>query len=480
MNKFLIIFICLTITTQIHAQNNWKVFKAAPIPSMTADFTPTPFEVKKINKEKVIENREQLTGIVENFNIATPNTIPGNFIVSMIQDKKGAVWIGTFGGGVAKFDGFIWKVFNTFNSKLPSDVVYSLAVDNKNNIWIGTVDGLAKFNGIEWEVYNKTNSKLPSNMIYSLAVDAQDNKWIGTTKGLVKLSGSNWKNYNTLNSKIPHNHVTALAISGKVLWIGTFEGLAKFDGANWKVYKKSNSPLPYDDIYSLYTDKSNKIYIGTWGGGLATLLNNDWDVYNSSNSLLPDNYVSSVLIINKNMWIGTLNGLVISDAEKWKVVKSRNSSLPNDLIYSLLNDEYGNTWIGTENGLAVYNNAGFKLLGLNKKNAKDDNSNKMNSAFYSIDNKINLSSYYSHTLEKISFSRHDKKLITGFNISKKGFLNITLENLFNHEIITLKKEMLDAGEHSFEFNLEKTDKNFYLLRFSVGDYWSIKKIHFIE
>jgi ligand-binding sensor domain-containing protein len=69
------------------------------------------------------------------------------------------------GGGLAKFDGINWTVYNTSNSGLPDNYVYAIAIDGQGNKWIGTLGGgLAKFDGVNWTVYNTSNSGLPYNV----------------------------------------------------------------------------------------------------------------------------------------------------------------------------------------------------------------------------------------------------------------------------------------------------------------------------
>ena len=51
-----------------------------------------------------------------------------------------------WGGGLAKFDGTNWTVYNTSNSGLPDNDVSSLAIDGSGNKWIGTGGGLAVYN----------------------------------------------------------------------------------------------------------------------------------------------------------------------------------------------------------------------------------------------------------------------------------------------------------------------------------------------
>jgi ligand-binding sensor domain-containing protein len=42
---------------------------------------------------------------------------------------------------LTRFDGEIWKVFDTENSGLPYNGFVRLAIDTKGNMWIGTFGG---------------------------------------------------------------------------------------------------------------------------------------------------------------------------------------------------------------------------------------------------------------------------------------------------------------------------------------------------
>ena len=161
--------------------------------------------------------------------------LPSSWIMSITIDGDGAKWIGT-SGGMVKFDGENWTVYNESNSALPSNMVRSIAIDDSGIKWIGTsprwdgVDyvggGLVKFDGTNWTVYNTSNSGIPDNFIRSIAIDGRGIKWIGTLdSGLVRFDGTDWKIYNTLNSSLPSNDVYSIVIdSNENKWIGTWYG----------------------------------------------------------------------------------------------------------------------------------------------------------------------------------------------------------------------------------------------------------------
>ena len=50
--------------------------------------------------------------------------LPNNSICSISIDSVGNKWIGTFGGGLIKFDNTIWTVYNTSNAGLPITMSY--------------------------------------------------------------------------------------------------------------------------------------------------------------------------------------------------------------------------------------------------------------------------------------------------------------------------------------------------------------------
>jgi ligand-binding sensor domain-containing protein len=82
-------------------------------------------------------------------------------------------------------------VYDKWNSKLPDNHVLAIAIDGQGNKWIGTKGGgLAKFDGVNWTVYNTSNSGLPNDDVRAIAIDGQGNKWIGTYgEGLRSLTG---------------------------------------------------------------------------------------------------------------------------------------------------------------------------------------------------------------------------------------------------------------------------------------------------
>ena len=87
-----------------------------------------------------------------------------NIVSSMIKDKKGFLWIGTY-GGLNRYDGKEFRQW-TMRDGLVFDAIRSLEVDKNNHVWIGTEFGLSRLREEEFQNFlSKDNSNLVGNDI---------------------------------------------------------------------------------------------------------------------------------------------------------------------------------------------------------------------------------------------------------------------------------------------------------------------------
>ncbi|GAB1442530.1 hypothetical protein MASR2M39_13660 [Ignavibacteriales bacterium] len=87
----------------------------------------------------------------------------GGNVVALAEDGD-YIWAVTTGGLVKIYKQTGSTVYyNKSNSGLPHNFVQSIAIDQSGNKWIGTLyGGLAKFDGTNWTVYNSYNSEIAS------------------------------------------------------------------------------------------------------------------------------------------------------------------------------------------------------------------------------------------------------------------------------------------------------------------------------
>ena len=74
-------------------------------------------------------------------NFTTAQGLASNSVFSSMEDKTGNLWFGTDGGGVSRYDG---KSFTNFTKAqgLADNIVFSIAQDQLVNLWFAPEGGL--------------------------------------------------------------------------------------------------------------------------------------------------------------------------------------------------------------------------------------------------------------------------------------------------------------------------------------------------
>ncbi|HVT52499.1 MAG TPA: two-component regulator propeller domain-containing protein, partial [Dongiaceae bacterium] len=114
-------------------------------------------------------------------------------IITIFEARNGQIWVGTYGGGVNVIDPATGLVRQLPHGTAPGAIsaasVNAFAEDSRGDLWIGTDGGgldLARPDGTVIRVFRhdpRDSDSLPSNTVYALAVDSQDRVWIGTNGG---------------------------------------------------------------------------------------------------------------------------------------------------------------------------------------------------------------------------------------------------------------------------------------------------------
>ena len=109
-----------------------------------------------------------------------------NYIVALLVDRDGTIWAGTWGGGLAHFDGKQWTNY-TMSDGLPANHVFSLHQGPDGSIWVGTSNGLAVRDAEGFRTYT-TADGLFSNIVFSMASAPDGSAWIGSFGGVARLA----------------------------------------------------------------------------------------------------------------------------------------------------------------------------------------------------------------------------------------------------------------------------------------------------
>lgn len=109
---------------------------------------------------------------------------------------------------------------------------------------------------------------------------------------------------------------------------------------SWETITTQNG-LPHNWIYDIYQDSTGRIWVGTWGGGLALRAEDQWTVFTKADGL----HCNEVTCIQEDrfgkIWIATDQGL--NTYEKGKI---EDAGLAGKSLLNITFDQQGNLWAG--------------------------------------------------------------------------------------------------------------------------------------
>lgn len=269
-----------------------------------------------------------------------PEWLGDKLVTAFADGPDGRVWIGTLGGGLTLYDYESGRASSIDaltgrRNALGDQRIMSLHQDRRGTLWIGTFAvGVRKL--------------LPGGRLESIGVKAGDVRslsaagimtifeardgqiWIGTHGGGANIVDP----ASGLVRQLPYGaatrgatsspHVTAIAQDARGnLWLGTEGGgldLARADGTVIRVFRhdpRNPASLPANTVYALTFDARERLWVATDGGGVAL-------VQGSAGA---------------------------PEAIRFKVY-TREEGLPSDTVYGLLSDSSGRVWLSGDAGLA--------------------------------------------------------------------------------------------------------------------------------
>jgi ligand-binding sensor domain-containing protein len=109
-----------------------------------------------------------------------------SYIFSVLVDHKDTVWVGTWGGGVSRYQDNQWQNYS-MSDGLAGNIVYSIAQGPDDVLWFGTNRGLSRFDGKHWKNYGVLDGMLNEH-IYAIAATEDNSIWAGSRSGVVRLA----------------------------------------------------------------------------------------------------------------------------------------------------------------------------------------------------------------------------------------------------------------------------------------------------
>jgi len=304
-------------------------------------------------------------------------TLSSNIVSCVFEDRSGVLWVGTFWGGMNKYDQRKSKFTHFMPNINENNIninVESLLKDSSGDIWVGTFNGLNRFDRntntfVDFNKITGKKEKLGSSRIRKLFTDSYGYFWIGTIDGLMKYDTkkkaiSVFKHIPGDTTSITGNLINDIYQDRKDnLWICTSTGLNVFDRKynTFKTYQHNNddsNSISNDQVLCIYEDSVDDLWLGTNWGGL-----NKFD--RVTGSFITYHYprlgfttLEPILEDNQgNLLIGSYQtGLNTFDRNTGEIrYITEKEGLINNTISSMIKDNSGNLWVGTDYGLTRFN-----------------------------------------------------------------------------------------------------------------------------
>ncbi len=298
-----------------------------------------------VGTENGLARIDKRTGKVESW--GEKEGLPFKVVTALEIDRRtGDLWLGMFGGGLARFSGGRFDHWNQLNSGLVNDVVYGVSLQG-DNVWVATTAGCSRFNTKtgEWTIFNEKNA--PMEEIWNYGVDAHDDKvylavW-GSGVLEYDVKTARWKEYLDPDGEmeidlyrddgIVHVITTAVNYVDKALWISTYFGVCRYDGRHWRGFFAHESGLPSDFNNNLRARSATEAWFCT-DKGLGACMDFDSDTW---------------VTYTRNQ-DGTGKAVVTKDKDVLEVIDGPINVPQSFIICADVDGD--DVWIGTGKGLA--------------------------------------------------------------------------------------------------------------------------------
>jgi ligand-binding sensor domain-containing protein len=315
--------------------------------------------------------------------------LPQSSVTSIVQTRDGYLWLGTF-GGLVRFDGVQFKVFNPNNAPgLPSSRILRLFEDRQGTLWIATEEGhVVRYANGRFESHLATGRGKMTGFIQTLAQADDNNLWLVSSEGqLVRFGGvpspgaaASWELLDTNSFYLARDVTGAMWISTDRsigLWrdghpdatekhrhsdeVGQRVIATSRSGGCWvavnghvqkirsgsPVIQNGEYPLADGDVDCMLEDHLGQLWAGTYGNGLYRYSTNGTVLHLTTRDGLPGNIIRAIYEDREgSLWVGTEGyGLVQLKPALFRSY-SRQQGLSGDCVLSVCEGVEGEIWIG--------------------------------------------------------------------------------------------------------------------------------------
>ncbi|MGC6467203.1 MAG: sensor histidine kinase [Akkermansiaceae bacterium] len=180
---------------------------------------------------------------------------PNTSVNAIFEDKKGALWLGTQGGGLLRF-------FQNNLERIPTShpSITSVAEDHEGNVWAGSAGGGLNLILPRSARFIDKSSGLPFGTTRSVTLDHQDRLWATTHSGQIGFEDDGkWHLFRNRPADLQATCIAADSQGG--IWVGSKkQGLYRVDGDRL-IPLESPNPLSNLAVRALLPSSDGDLWI---------------------------------------------------------------------------------------------------------------------------------------------------------------------------------------------------------------------------
>ncbi len=294
-----------------------------------------------------------------------------NIVRSLLIDPQGTMWIGTEAGVIVWDSAQPWSARKRIDS--PAARVNALYSDRQGAVWAGTLGaGMLRWDkggaGPVHYVHRANDPhSLQSDHIRAVMEDRGGMLWVASFTDGISLVNLNSKGFDRFipfdtasDNTLPNNSVQNIeGAPGGRLWLGSNTGFALFDPANGAVLKtyrgnpKVAGALSNDVVYSTYQQPGGPLWVGT-SAGLNRLATPDGPFTTIVFGSVAANFINTIVPgAGKVLWLGT--GMQVI---RYDIATGKTTGYPADPAdpasrsvngtTTIVEDRRGRVWMGSD------------------------------------------------------------------------------------------------------------------------------------
>ncbi|MBO4519102.1 MAG: helix-turn-helix domain-containing protein [Paludibacteraceae bacterium] len=252
------------------------------------------------------------------------------------------------------------------------DGIRTFYQDTDGFIWVVMREDVFRYDGYEYISYaNRLSGAADSTTLFFRGIEEEDNRLLLITSHGEYAYEAACDSFvmvhpvsrlvHTVNDEVRNNSVyrTSLTTADGREWVGTQSGLLYRDTTtqDWiRCAREDERGLVNNSIWTLYADRDNNMWIGTYSGGVSFYPAHTGTPFYTARLAdygLPQCAVSSFVLDGETLWLGTEGAGLLElrrEDHRWQLVKAyTHKDGVNSLAYNNINTllKHGNQlWIG--------------------------------------------------------------------------------------------------------------------------------------